>query len=687
MRSVVNRSLKFGIGHRIAVLVSVAVAITVLSVSGLLTAYQVHQSVSLKRSSVEGTAYVFASAVADHIQVQDAHHIRTVLRSIDRVPGVVSASVYNAQGKVIASLGQRAILVADMAKADPGFWDMMQSGMVNVSVNIVKSGKSAGTLLIVTDISDLRAQFLRTMSVVLAASLLAALVSIMLSLPLQRRITNPISQLTQTMLQLKESRNYSTTVTTSAKDETGVMVEAFNSLIADIRFRDQSLQKLAYFDSLSGLPNRSNFLKTLEERLAALQVDGVCIGIVMLNIDAFHTYNDAFGHSIGDAILLNVAAVLRDEAGPQVFVARVGGDEFAMIVEDNGIGQEVEATIARIQSAFFQPLKFLHMELHLSISVGYTLLPRDSNTVGDAMRHVDLATNAAKKLGPGRAVVFRTDMDDKVRRETDMIQGLRQSIGNRELQIHFQPQFHAVRGKVVGFEALLRWNHPTFGYVSPTVFIPLAEKSGSIIQIGDWVLQESCRQAKAWIDIGETPRSIAVNVSPAQILQSGFVTKVSSILTQTGLPPHLLCLELTESLFLGRSLASVHSILDELHQLGVSLALDDFGTGYSSLAYLSALPFDKLKIDRSFVSVVHDSPRRLEILRSIIEMAHCLGMEIVAEGAETEEEIQLLCDLKADQVQGYAVSRPTVAKDAIIAAKQIEAAAAEHRSEAMRQMA
>jgi diguanylate cyclase (GGDEF)-like protein len=682
-----GQNIRFGIGRRIAVLVSIAVTVTVLCVAGILATYQANQNAVAKRTAVESTAYVFASAVADHVESRQAHEIRTVLRSIDRVPGIISASVYSAKGTLIASLGHRAILLSDMASSDPGFWEMMRSGTVNVSVDIIKSGSPVGVLVVATDITDLRSSFFSTMGAVLIASLLASLLGVALSVPLQRRITRPITTLTESMRQIRESRNYTTKINAGGNDETGVMVEAFNSLITDIRFRDDSLQKLAYFDPLTGLPNRSNFQKSLEEKLKGATGGANSIAVILLNIDGFHNYNDAFGHSIGDAILMNVAAVIQEQAGPQAFTARVGGDEFAMIINDNETGELTERALARIQSAFYQPLKFLDLELHLTISAGTTLLPRDSNSVSDAMRHVDLATNMAKKLGPGRTMSFRLEMDDRVKSETDMSQGLRMAIDNKELQVHYQPQYHMTSGKVVGFEALLRWKHPTLGFVSPGIFIPLAEKSGSIVAIGDWVMEESCRQAKSWIDTSTSRRSIAVNVSPAQILQSGFVRKVGAVLARTQLPPDLLCLELTESLFLGRTLASVRVILEDLHNLGVTLALDDFGTGYSSLAYLSQLPFDKLKIDRSFVSSVHDSPRRLEILKAIIVMAHSLGMEIVAEGAETEQEILLLQNLSADQVQGYGIARPSTAEAALLTANRLEAVAEGHRSDAMAHLA
>lgn len=669
------KSVKMGVGRRIGVLVSTAVVATVLCVAGLLAAYQAMQNTSMKRAAIEGTAYVFASAVADHLEAREVHTIQSVLRSVDRVPGVISASVYDSNANLVATLGQRAVLRNTAVSADPGFWEMMQTATIPVSVSVIKSGQPVGSLVIVADISDLRNRFLKTMLVVTAASIIAAAVGVLLSIPLQRRITGPIRNLTSSMLQIKENREYDTNLKAENDDETGLMVDAFNSLISDIRFRDQSLQKLAYYDPLTGLPNRTNFQRTLQDSLDGLTGGYDSLGVALFNISAFHTFNDALGHSIGDAILMNVAAIIKDNAGSAAMVARVGGDEFAAIIPDNGTGTQTEATIARVQSAFYQPVMILDYELHLSLSAGATIMPRDSRNVSDALRHVDLAGNAAKKLGPGRAMFFTPDMDDVVKRETELSQALRSAIGNQEFEVHYQPQYHVASRSIVGFEALLRWKHPQLGYVSPGLFVPIAEKSGMIGAIGDWVMEESCRQAKAWIDAGERPRPIAVNVSPAQMLQSGFVRKVGQCLEHTGLAPNLLCVELTESLFLGRSLNSVRVILDDMHALGVTLALDDFGTGYSSLSYLSQLPFDKLKIDRSFVSGAHTSPRRREILRSIIVMAHSLGMEVVAEGAEETGEIDVLRTLKSDQIQGFGIARPERPATVLATVRKIEASA------------
>jgi EAL domain-containing protein (putative c-di-GMP-specific phosphodiesterase class I) len=240
------------------------------------------------------------------------------------------------------------------------------------------------------------------------------------------------------------------------------------------------------------------------------------------------------------------------------------------------------------------------------------------------------------------------------------------------LEVHYQPIVDLHTNRIHGFEALARWKHPTRGYIPPLKFIPVAEKSGQISALGDWVLRESCIQAKAWLDEGQAPRSVAVNISAAQILQVGFLESVRRTLKETALPPNLLCLELTESLFVGKSMSAVRKLLTELKALGISTALDDFGTGYSSLAYLEHLPFDKLKIDRSFVRGMQTGKKNVDLMKGIINLAHSLGMTVVAEGAESLGELSLLRELNADSVQGYVYAKPAPATEALTHADQID---------------
>jgi EAL domain-containing protein (putative c-di-GMP-specific phosphodiesterase class I) len=299
------------------------------------------------------------------------------------------------------------------------------------------------------------------------------------------------------------------------------------------------------------------------------------------------------------------------------------------------------------------------------------MIPRDGKSSDELMQRADLALYSAKRQGRGFIHFYHFSMETAAKETTEIAFGLRHAIANNELEIYYQPQCSLHTGNVYGFECLLRWKHPVRGIVPPSQFIPLAESTGLITEIGKWVLRNSCVQACTWLAKGHARREISVNVSATQILRADFVHDVTTILRETGLPPHLLCLELTESVFIGKSTAKVRKILEECKDLGVLLALDDFGTGYSSLSYLERLPFDKLKIDLSFVSGCENDNAKRKILGGIIMLSHSLGMEVVAEGVETRGELSLLRDLGADHVQGFALSRPVPANKALAAAQAI----------------
>jgi EAL domain-containing protein (putative c-di-GMP-specific phosphodiesterase class I) len=328
-----------------------------------------------------------------------------------------------------------------------------------------------------------------------------------------------------------------------------------------------------------------------------------------------------------------------------------------------------------VQSAFYKPVNIGELKLHVILTAGAVMIfsgYEDRCISDEILRHADLALADAKTKTAGHAQIYHADLSAHVQLETELGQALRQASEVGLFDVHYQAQFDCNQSRISGFEALARWSHPTRGNISPAIFIPLAERLGIINKIGDFVMSESLRQMTAWRKSGAPERTISVNVSPAQLLQAGFVERVRALLNQYSFPARLLCLELTESIFLGDQYAETLVVLHELRKLGVVLALDDFGTGYSSLGYLSKLPFQIIKVDRSFVTKVDDSERRAGILKSIIVMGHTLGMTIVAEGAETPQELALLLQLSVEKVQGYVIARPTAAPQAFARAAEID---------------
>jgi diguanylate cyclase (GGDEF)-like protein/PAS domain S-box-containing protein len=435
---------------------------------------------------------------------------------------------------------------------------------------------------------------------------------------------------------------------------------------------EEQLQSLAYYDPLTGLANRALFQRELAERLAALVRCGSKGALLLLDLDRFKEVNDTLGHAAGDELLRKTAGILSATLGGEAFLARLGGDEFAVVMRDCE-ARDAEETSRRIIKAFAEPVSLERGEVFVSTSIGVVLTPEHGADPDTLMRHADLALYRAKEEGRGRLCVFESDMDVVAQAKIALARDLRQALGGiGGLEAHFQPQVDLVRGKVIGFETLMRWRHPVHGYVPPAKFIPIAESSSLICDVGLWILRESASVAKRWLDAGESERPISVNVSAAQIWQSDLEADVARVLAETELPPRLLCLELTESLFADHSEGRVRKALEALKRLGVTLALDDFGTGYSSLGYLTQLPFDKLKIDRVFIHGVATSSRRLQLLEGMVALGRGLGMTVVAEGAETEADLAAVAATGCRQVQGYVFSRAEPAEAALTFARQFD---------------
>ncbi len=386
---------------------------------------------------------------------------------------------------------------------------------------------------------------------------------------------------------------------------------------------ERELERLAFYDPLTGLANRALFKRRLEETIAG----GGMATLLLIDLDRFKEVNDSLGHAAGDQLLVRVGDLLRREVVPGDLVARLGGDEFAIITERDP--EEAAGLGARLVALLGTPLKLASGEAFVGASIGLACLPDDAVTVDGALRNADLALYAAKSAGRGRLQRYRPALAEAVEQRLDLARHLRQAVVDGGLSAHFQPQVALGSGLVEGFEVLMRWTHPERGPISPSEFIPIAESSGLIVDLGVWILREACRQGRAWLDAGAPGRVLAVNVSPAQLFSGEFEAAVARVLAETGYPAQALCLELTESVFVDQSVARVERILRALSRLGVKLALDDFGTGYSSLGYLTRLPFDRLKVARPFVDGCGTIAKKRKLLEGVIALGRGLGMTVV----------------------------------------------------------
>ncbi|MDA9433888.1 putative bifunctional diguanylate cyclase/phosphodiesterase [Bradyrhizobium sp. CCBAU 51627] len=413
----------------------------------------------------------------------------------------------------------------------------------------------------------------------------------------------------------------------------------------------QRISHLAHHDALTDLPNRIAFNAALNERLERAQQAATSFAVLSLDLDRFKDVNDVFGHPVGDMMMRATAERLVAEA-EGAFVARIGGDEFMVLMADEIRRDDVLSLAERLVEVIGRELEVDDFLSHVGLSVGIAIYPDDGVDAATLVANADSALYRAKREGRGRVCFFETAMDRELRDRRLLQRDLRQALEQNQFQVHFQPQAR-MDGEIIGFEALVRWNHPMRGFVPPDLFIPLAEENGLIIEIGEWVLREACREAASW----PRPLQVAVNLSPVQFQTGDLERSVHQILLETGLAPTRLEVEITEGVLIGDFTCALN-LLRRLKALGIRIAMDDFGTGYSSLSYLQSFPFDKIKIDRSFVLNLGATPQSAEIVRAVLGLARALHIPVVAEGVETEAQRTFLEREACEEMQGYLIGRP-----------------------------
>jgi diguanylate cyclase (GGDEF)-like protein/PAS domain S-box-containing protein len=425
---------------------------------------------------------------------------------------------------------------------------------------------------------------------------------------------------------------------------------------------ENRIRHMAYYDDLTGLPNRRLFREKLEEVMVAARAHNGGAAVLYLDIDRFKLVNDSFGHDYGDMLLMQVAERFVRCIGDEDFVARTEGDEFAMFYSGITAKEQLEQLAEGIYRSLEQPFQIGQFQIHITASIGIAhYLGEQGETADLMMKYADIALSRAKETGKNTHQIFNSDMNKISLTKLTLESELRHAIRNNEFMLVYQPQIHLETGSVVGMEALIRWNHPMRGLVSPGDFIPIAEETGLIVPIGEWVLMEACRQNKQWQDVGLPAVPVSVNLSMRQFLQHDLKGKINAVLEDTQLPAQFLELEITESMTMDVEFAT--SSLRELKSLGVQISIDDFGTGYSSLHFLKKFPIDKLKIDRSFVRDVMCDPNDAAIVATIISMTHHLNLLVIAEGVETREQMHFLRDNQCNLIQGYWYSPPLPAQD------------------------
>ena len=669
-----------------------------------LTAYR--EATLNQLTSVAGVIAANSASALSFDDPEAAQHTLSALRS-ERI--VVTACIYAADGKLFAAYysNARQQLCAAQHEAEAS---EPRDGL-DVSMPISGEGDALGTIVIRSRPIDLYERLARYGGILGLVMLFSGLASLPLASKLQRFISGPILQLVETSKRVSADKDFSARAVSDGRDEVGILVESFNEMLEQIEERDHALARhredleaevgrrtgelrevnatlvreitqrkqaeeriryLAFYDGLTGLPNRQRFQDRLGRALVSAQSRKQCIALLFLDLDRFKQVNDTLGHTAGDELLRQVAERVHecvrigdyvgrpDVPEPTGEVSRLGGDEFTVLLTNLTSAEAAAKVAQRVLDELARPIPVGGYEIYTTASIGIAVYPADGDDLETLLRNADTAMYHAKGRN-GNNYQFYTDaMNATAARKLHLASRLRHALEGRQLELHFQPIRDASTGAVCAAEALLRWTEPETGPVRPDEFIPIAEDSGLILSIGEWVLRTACAQMSTWQSEGFEAIRVAVNVSTHQLRQPGWPKVVARVLEETGLSPAQLELELTESAILEHEDATIRA-LAELHEMGVGLALDDFGTGYSSLSSLRRFPIERVKIDRSFVADITADPDDAALTTAILSMAQSLQLRVVAEGVETLEQAEFLRARGCHELQGFLFSRPVPA--------------------------
>jgi diguanylate cyclase (GGDEF)-like protein len=577
---------------------------------------------------------------------------------------------------------------------------LFRGNYVELFSDIIYQGEKIGVVYLRSDMRAIHDRLVWFLVIVAAVLLVSLLVAYSLSAQMQHIITAPLFRLSAIARRISTEKNYSLRAGGEGRDELGSLIVDFNIMLEEIQARDEKLkthqeelearvaqrtreleranielasskeqaesvakrmQFHAHHDSLTGLPNRVLLNDRIKTELAHARREQSILALLFLDLDRFKIINDSLGHATGDQLLRIISRRVKDCVREGDTVARLGGDEFMVLLPRIASASDAGRISNKIIDSLTEPVSCNGHDLHITTSVGISIYPFDGTDAETLIRNADISMYRAKELGRNKAVYYTAELNAGSRKQLALETNLRKALERNELKLFYQPKIDITLNTIVGVEALLRWQRPGMGYISPKDFIPIAEESGLITPIGEWVLHTAFRQLREWHDAGFTDLTMAVNLSSVQLARTGFENILESALVDSGINPALAELEVTENVAM-KNMESAAATLYKLKKMGVSIAMDDFGTGYSSLGYLRSLPIDTVKIDQSFVREIPDNMEDVLIAQAIIAMANSLNMALVVEGIETVRQLNFFKQQGCRIVQGYLFSKPVEAE-------------------------
>ena len=604
---------------------------------------------------------LLAATSASALVFGDQESAATLLSSLKEHTATRYVQMYNADQQLFAEYrrsGQLVDVDIDDYESDAFF----KNKNIYLSQPILMNGEYLGVIVISADTNSLNEQKNRYILIASTVLFISLVLAYLLNWQLQKRLTAPISDLINLVSYVAKNKKYHRRLDSARDDEIGDLTLGVNTMLDTIEAHETQLFQRANYDELTQLPNRHLLMERLTHGINTATRNKTEIALLFLDLDRFKVVNDSLGHRVGDELLVQVAGKLVNTLRKSDSISRWGGDEFVMLLENIKDVEDIDNIVEKIVEELAKPTMTGGHLLHVSTSIGIARFPQDGDDSVSLLKHADISMYRAKAQGPGKFEYFNpTMLNDSVKRLTLEVT-VHEAFEKKDFFMVYQPQVAVASGNVVGLEALIRWNFDG-SFVPPDEFLPVIEEVGLMHDLSLWVLEQACQQNVDWQNAGFPPVSIAVNLPPSFILHVDCAEKVQSILRKTGLAAKYLEIELTENTFIGSGLAAV-SVLKSLRDIGVIIALDDFGTGYSCLSYLKDLPIGTLKIDGSFIQGLGVSQANDGIVQSIITLGKSLGMTLVAECVETEQQRNLLEHMECDIIQGYLYSKPLSAADA-----------------------
>ncbi len=675
------------IRHKL-ILIMLATSITVLLFSGI--AFMANDVWTLKQTmenDLKMQTRITATYAISTVQFGDADLARETLNALSANSNIVLAQLYPAHGEIPIATYQRPSnlgtlpLLGNFQQIDTVF---SSNSFLQYSLTMTApDGEQYGYIMLMMDRKPIYDRLYYYSAIALTIMFFSTIVAYFLSVFLQHLISYPILKLADLTYRVSSEKNYTLRAHSDSTDEMLILYTGFNEMLSAIQERDEKLEKhrehleqtvanrtaelkklnlkltyQAYHDALTNLPNRALFVKRAEQAINYADENNEILAMLFIDLDRFKYINDTLGHAAGDKLLQEVAdRLLSCTRQPEDTVARLGGDEFTLLLRDIKEPTNAGIVAEQIIKALTAPFSFNQQDLYITPSIGISIYPKDGRDVGSLMKNADASMYMAKNQGRNnyRFYVSSANADSATRLSLE--HKLRQALECGEFEVWYQPRYDIRSGRIISAEALIRWRSPELSLVSPAQFIPLAEETGLIIPIGEWVLRTACKENLSWQQKDRAHIHVSVNLSARQFIQENLLNRIESIIEEVGIDPRHLELELTESLIMPNAEDTIET-LRAIKKLGIQISVDDFGTGYSSLSYLKRFPIDTLKIDQSFVRDISEDEDDRALVTAIIAMAHNLKLAVVAEGVETLEQLVFLRTHSCDYVQGYLFGKP-----------------------------